>query len=351
MIPSGRIWPNGEFSLGYTRVGEELDQAKEWSWTGGERGLTPDELDERLEYMHSWLEYQGAVAACPAPMALHIFTLSSVPDSHNPTLCTAPGLKGMTGYGMKMVRSGCYLLEKRLGREDCVMITLTVPTLGRDSRVRLAREWGVVTNRLVQYLTRELVKSGRTPAIIGCVEVQTSRLEKYRQAYLHLHLVCPAHSNRGGVWAVDVGDLRTWWARCIERTIGSSLPHMPRVETAIVEKSVEGYLGKYLSKGGAGELAEFIGDLGEEAVPAQWWFASAPMKKAIKSGTASGQNAGALLDVVVNNLLEQGDGEGFEYIRHIDCIFNNKPVTVGYVGRLTPGLRADLLAFLDKDSG
>jgi hypothetical protein len=54
------------------------------------------------------------------------------------------------------------------------------------------------------------------------------------------------------------------------------------------------------------------------------------------------------LDSLVNHLLEQGTGDGFEYIRHVDCDFNGLPVTVGYVGRLSPELRAEVFAMLDK---
>lgn len=344
----GRLWPNGEFSVGYAPEGDETTEREEWSWTGGTKGLTPDELDARLEYMEAWLDYQAQVCYLPALQALQILTLSNVSDSHKGLPRPQQGLKGLTSNGTKMLRSACYLLEQKLGKDDCVMVTLTVPTLGREQRKMLARQWGRVTNRLVQYLTRALLSAGRPPVIAGCVEIQTGRLSRSRQGYLHIHLVCPAYSNKGGRWAVDACDLRTWWSQEIERTIKCSLPHLPRVETAIVQKSVEGYLGKYLSKGQGDELGAFIGDLGEEAVPAQWWFMSAPMRQAVKAQTASGANAGALLDALVNHLLEWGDGTGFEYVRHIDCNIGGLPVTVGWVGRLDPGLRDEVFAMLDR---
>lgn len=343
----GRLWPNGEFSVGYSPTGEEGHEREEWSWTGGSKGLSEEDLSARLEYMESWLDYQAAACSLPASAALQILTLSNAPDSHRPPVRTPQGLKGLTSNGTKMLRSACYLLEQKLGRDDCVMITLTVPTIRREARKALALRWGKVTNRLVQYLTRALVKAGRSPVIAGCVEIQTARLEKYRQGYLHLHLVCPAHSNTGGRWAIDASALRTWWSEEIERTINCTLPNMPRVETAIVEKSVEGYLGKYLSKGTGAELESFIGDLGVDAVPAQWWFMSSPMREAVKSGTREGVNAGALLDALVNNLLEYSGGEGFEYVRHIDCSLGGLPVTVGWVGRLSPGLLREAMAMLD----
>lgn len=342
---AGTIWPNGEFSLGYSRLGQETDSEHEASWTQPERAISGEEMDARLEAAREMAEAAATAWSMHAQAGILPLTLSNVWNSDRPPTPTKNGLKGLTGYGTKMLRSGCFLLEERLGTDDCVMITLTVPTIGRDARRRLAQRWGVLTNDLVRYLTRRLVSKGRPPAIVGCVEIQTGRLEKYRQGYLHLHLVCPAHSNTGGTWAIDASDLRTWWKSAIERIIGCELPILPRVETAIVEKSVEAYLGKYLSKGTGDELAAFIGDLGEEAVPGQWWFMSARMREAVKSGTAVGRNVGAILDAMVNHLLEVGTGEGFEYIRHIDCEMNGRRITVGYIGRLSPALRDELLAF------
>lgn len=343
---SGRLWPNGEFSLGYSRVGQESEEGQEWAWTAPERWLSSDELDARLEAMHELLDEMQNFYQKSGELAASGLTLSNVWNPHRQPTPTKNGLKGLTGHGAKMLRSACYLLEERLGKEDCVMVTLTVPTVDAAARRLLARRWGQITNRLVQYLSRELLRAGRTPAIAGCVEIQSRRLESSGQAYLHLHLVCPAHANTGGCWAVQAGALRTWWASCLERVIGCSLPSLPRVETAIVEKSVEGYLGKYLSKGTGEDLARFISDVGVEGVPGQWWFMSSSMRSAVAAGTKSGRNTGAILDCFVNHVLEDGTGEGFEYIRHIDCMMNGLPVTVGYVGRLSPALRDEVFRML-----
>lgn len=348
MEPSGRIWPNGEFSLGYKFVGVETDSDEEYAYTTPEKSLTGEELDARLEAMHELLDEVQRVYSCGGDARLLRLTLSNVWNSHKPISARKNGLKGLTGTGARMLRSACYLLEKRLGTSDVAMVTLTVPTLTQPQRVKLAQSWGRLTNRLVQYLSRELLKRGRAPVIAGCVEVQSGRLKRYRQGYLHLHLVLPAHSNKGGCWAVSADALRTWWKEAIERILGCELTSLPRIETAQVEKSVEAYLGKYLSKGAGEDLDAFIGDLGEESVPGQWWFMSAPMRDAVKSATMSGVNAGALLDAMVNHLLDEGTGEGFEYIRHIDCPIGGKPVTVGYVGRLSPELLSELTMMLRK---
>ncbi len=345
MLPMGRLWPNGEFSLGYTVDGVATSEEEDRSFFKGDRFLSGKELDARLTCMEELLEEQSRFYSMSAQAGIVGLTLSNALNSHEKSPPIKYGLKGLTSHGSKMLRSACWLLEQRLGKDDVVMVTLTVPTLDREQRQKLARAWGTLTNRLVQKVSRDLVGAGRTPAIAGCVEVQTGRLKKYRQGYLHFHFVCPKFSNTGGTFAVQADDLRSWWKSAIERIVGCTLTSLPRIETAPVETSVEGYLGKYISKGGGEELVEFIGDLGVDSVPGQWWFMSAPMREAVKSGTKSGASMGALLDALVNHLLEQGTGEGFEYIRHIDCMFNELPVTVGWVGRLAPALGDELRAF------
>ena len=346
-VPSGRLWPNGEFTVGFTALGEETNIKAELDYTTPERWMSPDELDERLTAMHELLDEVQRFYSMHADLAGSGLTLSNVWNSDTPTPRTKNGLKGLTGYGTKMLRSACYLLEERLGKDDCCMVTITVPALSQADRVKVAKAWPVLTNRLVKWLTLALLRAGRTPVIAGCVEVQTGRLKKYAQGYLHLHLVCPAHSNKGGTWAVQAGKLRAWWKGALEGVIGKELPHLPRVETAIVEKSVEGYLGKYLSKGQGDELEAFVADLGEECVPGQWWFMSAPMRDAVKNDTRAGKNTGAILNDLVNHLLEQGTGEGFEYIRHVDRQIGLHKVTIGYVGRLSPGLAEEVRAILE----
>lgn len=341
----GRIWPNGEFSLGYIPDLEDVDIYSDKYLHGQSQVMPEDELDELLQVADLWEDEVWRSDSLHGQPCGGSITLSDAHNSHSLPPRASYGLKGLTPKGRKMIRSGAFLLEQVLGKEDCAMITLTVPTLDREGRIAVAKKWGTLTNRLVQYLSRELVTQARKPTIIGCVEVQTGRLKKYGEGYLHLHLICPAHSNAGQFWAIKAGALRTWWASALERVIGHSLPHLPRVETAIVKNSVEAYLAKYLSKGTGEELASFVEDLGEECLPGQWWFCSAPMRQAIVENTIEGANCGALLETMIEHLLDQGTGEGFEYIRHVDRMVGGRPVTCGWVGRLSQPLKDELVAF------
>jgi len=181
IVPSGKLWPNGEFSVGYMRVGQENDESSEWEWCKAEAWLSKDELDARLAAMLELLDEVERFYSMSADLAASGLTLSNIWNSHKTAPPRKNGLKGLTGFGAKMLRSGLYLLENRLGRDDCALITLTVPTLCQEDRKKLAGRWGQVTNRMVQYLSRELVKAGRKPTIAGCVEIQSARLEQDRQ--------------------------------------------------------------------------------------------------------------------------------------------------------------------------
>jgi hypothetical protein len=244
--------------------------------------------------------------------------------------------------GSKMLRSACFLMEEKFGKEDVTMATFTVPRLERAERILLARRWGVLTNDLVRRLKAYLVEAGRPQVIAGCVEIQSARLESRKEGYLHIHAVWPAHSNTGGLWAVRAEEIRTWWKLAIERIIGRELPCAPRIETAIVETSVEHYMGKYLSKGSDDCLGQFVADLGYESVPGQWWFASREMKQWVRENTLGGRNLGALLEAYIEHTVTKGTGDGFEWLRHVDLPLGGRLITVGYVGRLNGETKAEI---------
>lgn len=344
-VPSARIWPNGEFTLGYAKDGEESPELNEWTWTGGSRGLSPDELDARLECLHGWLDAVAGVYSVSGRLATGLLTLSNARNSREALGPTKYGLNGITAQGTKMLRSAAFIMERDYGCSDVTMGTFTVPHLEKEERILLAQQWGRLTNRLVEHLRRELQEQGRPPVVCGCTEIQSARLESRAEGYLHLHVIWPAHSNNGRLWAVEADEVRTWWKAAIERVIGRELGCAPRVETAIVEKSVEAYLGKYLSKGSDDCLGQFVADLGYESVPGQWWFMSNYLKGKIKAETMTGRNVGHLLDEYIHHTVTTGSGVGFEWLRHVDLNIDGRLITVGYVGRLDRATVEELRMF------
>lgn len=285
----------------------------------------------------------------PISEAVAALTSSNALKSHTGTSeRTQRGLKGITPWGQQMLRSACFLMEQKYGNRDLAFVTMTVPTLPRESRVRLAENWSELVRQLLQWVCRKLMQQGRPTKVCGCTEIQSRRLEASGEAYLHLHLVWPAHSNSGDRrWAVEWGEVRDWWESALERFAGCELPHHPRVETALVKKSAERYMGKYLSKGSGEALDEFVSDLGADSVPPAWWFMTADLRSWVKDEMAHGPNTGEILQSVVNTALEDGELSCFEWIRPVMIDFGSGSVHVGWCGRLRANLREDLKALLD----
>lgn len=322
----GRIWPNGNFSIGTGPVGSqalELDGADE---------IDPARFGDC-----------GDLAA-----ALAALTLSNAPNSHTDEIDRPQrGLKGISSWGQQSLRSACYLLERDYGKEDLCFATLTVPTLSQAGRVRLAQNWSELVRQFLQWVGRKLLTAERPIKIAGCTEIQTARLTNRGEGYLHLHAVWPSHSNAASrVWVVEWAELREWWGRALVRFSGEELPNHPRVEVAPVKKSAERYMGKYLSKGSGEALDEFIADLGVESVPPTWWFLSAAMRHQVKAETANGPNTGEILSAVINVALEDGDLTPFEWIRPVMVTITDRPVHIGWRGRLKAHSRDDLLTLL-----
>lgn len=322
----GRIWPNGNFSVGLGPVGQQAL-----------------ELEEDSEVLQARYGAAGSVAD-----AVSALTSSNALNSHSPQKdCPQRGLKGITALGQQMLRSACYVLERDYGNQDLCFATLTVPALPKGARFLLAQNWSELVRQLLQWVTRKLMSAGRPTKVCGCTEIQSARLASRGEGYLHLHLVWPAHSNSADrLWAVEWAEIRDWWERALVRFSCCELPHHPRVELAPVKKSAERYMGKYLSKGSGEALDAFIADLGECSVPPTWWFMTADMRHQVKAETARGPNTGALLYAVVQQALSEGDLGDFVWVRPVMLEYGDSSIHIGWCGRLAPWAREDCLNLL-----
>lgn len=319
--PTGKVWPNGNFTLGVTKQ-VEASEGLLWpdsGWEAPEWMLLPDP--------------EGSESG---------LTLSNGSISHKAAKRSRKGLKGISGYGQQMLRSAAYLVERDYGKDDLCFATLTLPRLPADARRRLQANWATLLNRFVQFVLRKLQEAGRPLKVFGCVEVQSQRLEKFSEGYLHLHAIWPSHSNQPDrVWAVTWKELASWWKSAIERFAKVSLTSYPRVQTSPIELSCEKYLGKYLSKGG-GLIEKFIDSEGEDSCPTAWWFMSAKMKLQIADETVSGTDVGVLLDSLVQSAFEGSNLDAFDWVRHVDMQVGRVRKTVGWCGRLTRCTATDI---------
>lgn len=322
----GRIWPNGNFSHGLGPVGQ--------------RALEQEDDDPLPQ-----ARYGAAGAISEAIAAL---TSSNAINSH--TQCEGHlkrGIKGITPLGQQMLRSACYLLERDYGISDLCFATLTVPALPPGARYLLAVNWPELVRQFQQFVSRRLLAAGRPIKVVGCTEIQSGRLQSRSEGYLHLHAVWPSHSNAAGrLWVVEWSDVRDWWERALERFSCCKLPHHPRVSLEPVRKSAERYMGKYLSKGSGEVLDDFIAAEGEYSVPPSWWFMTSDMRHQVKAETARGPNTGEILYAVIQAALEDGDLSMFEWIRPVMVQFTDRPIHIGWCGRLKAAARDDLLSLL-----
>lgn len=386
-IPTGRIWPSGDFSLGYKRVdgdsrvdgrsyGEMADADAfplpgECGWFVGKWGVPQPieghrcdgqalldleaeecyenpaayevayginlDLDKLQEALYS-IVFRAAKLALPLDLTVPA-------NSHKgASRCEKYGKAGITSYGRKMVKSAATLIQKMPGKRT-TFATITMPSLPPQLRRGLALAWPEFLRQLLQWLTRQLRKSGLPGLVCSVTEVQPGRLADYSEAYLHLHLVWPNHGGRYGNWAVSVDALRTWCAEFLQKRGLWVADAWVNVDTQEVRKTAAGYLSKYMSKG-VSEIEAFAKDCGWDAVPGQWWNLTKPARDLVKKFTYEGVETGHLLQSVIQHAIESCDLHGFWGLNVAMLTIGGRECQVGYFGGLHEDLRLDLVKML-----
>lgn len=317
--PFLRLWPNGQYSLSY-KYGTEAMPSRpedEWRFLGG-----------RLSEVPSGASPPNLVSSLESSQACSVGS-GRTQEKY--------GLKGITRYGQKMVRSGAYLIQRRYGLRGTCFLTLTVPPLSKEERMGLAQEWGDVMRQVLQQLCRELKRAGQPPLVVSVTELQSGRSRRYREAYLHAHLVFPARRAIGTGWCVEVDSFRLWYKQLLERKIGRTLDSVPRVETKTLRSSAEHYLGKYMTKG-AGDIQGIIDDLGEASVPGQQWNMSNELRSRVKSGTLESHGFGEMLQLFVDEMVETGVQLPGVWKR-VEITIEGRVLTVAWAGHIDESAR------------
>jgi len=73
---------------------------------------------------------------------------------------------------------------------------------------------------------------------------------------------------------------------------------------------------------------------------------SADLRHQVKDEMSQGKNTGTLLDAFVQRCFEEGDFSPFVWIRHVEVQMGDSHVTVGWVGKLRPEHRDELLGMV-----
>lgn len=362
-VPSGKIWPSGDFSCGRRRIdwagegrpdlrseirriddGDYGDLPPGWTY----EGLGRVSFDEGCEGRVRWCDADAWVPAGADGPAVPL-TLASVPNSHTVSNRTERyGRNGITGFGKKMVKSAATLIQRKYGKSRTTFCTISFPVLPQNLREELARHWPELLRQLVQWLSRQLERQGVEPEICSVTEIQPKRLEEYGEAYLHLHLIWGNPWARGGNWAVSANRCRSWIEGFLIRKGIWLDDSWVRVNVQPVRKSAAAYLAKYMSKGTA-EIEAMAADLGWSVVPRQWWNLSKAARDWVKRETVSGQIVGELLEGAIDGLFRFGGWhEMFWSLHEAMLVVGDKSFGVGWYGCLREQFRQDLLQMLDS---
>lgn len=283
-----RVYPNGEFGLGFSK---------------------------REEYSS-------------------ILDSSNVSKSHSEIENRAErGSNGISAYGRKMVRNGAYLLEGRYGKERLGFLTLTLPPMSIEENNHVCEEWSEIVRQAMQSLRRKLRSVGLPGEIVGVVEIQPRRQERDGGMPLHLHLVFQAKKNRWEKgYPIETNEYREIWKNAVVARCPEFRFKMWNAAENVkcVRKSAEAYLGKYLSKG-VGDLKDFKDSMSQKKLPSAWWVCSQSLKDAIKKNTRYGREEAEL---ILSWMKPQHKGWLLEYFAPVELESEGVKTIIAWYGKV-----------------
>lgn len=203
------------------------------------------------------------------------------------------GLNGITGYGAKMVKNGCYLLQQWFGKERLGFLTLTLPNEDRYLWACVL-QWSEIIRKFNQEFKRLLERRGAFTEFCYVTEIQEKRSRNTGMLVPHLHLVFNGWDGKSYLpgrkiqWYVSWQEIQQLWKRILENELrrleiyeeGTPLGN-PRVSVERVKKSAEGYLGKYMSKGRHCVKQLLSEGFAPSEMPAHWWGISTMLRQGI----------------------------------------------------------------------
>lgn len=298
---SSRVYPNGECSIGYvpaSRQSAEDSRQDRGEILGRKIVLLP--TVHTLENGDEYIDTTDLYEALPPKLGITL-ELSQPPKKY--------GLKGITGYGRKMLRNGGHCLDVSVkgyrGRLP-QMGTLTLPSLEPERMRLICVHWGDIVKRFFQECKRHYKRQGLHFDYCSCTEIQPKRWEVRREVGLHLHFLYVSVRITKGQWSMDDQWVRDTWRRTIIRFTGAhQVPLQLNFRREPIRQSSAAYLAKYASKG-TEFIQEVADECGAECLPSQWWSMSARLKRCIKNNTQTSRSGQAemLLHICKENMTE-----------------------------------------------
>lgn len=245
--PSGRLWPNGEFTIGYAPCG------------GMERELTPS------EYAEKWDSRLG----------------SSLPSNSHREVDEGRakrGTKGLTSHGKKVLKNAVHRMQRLYGKRSLSFVTLTLPSVSFEESWYVSSNWSEILRIFYQKLVRELDRHGLPRVYAGCTELQPKRCNREEHPSLHIHFVCPGRWRQRGSWALGPADFRRMWSEAVGPYLQGPKDWRACENVQMVKKDASAYLAKYISKGIA--ISEPIRSDGTGwSLPTSWYNVSLGLRQ------------------------------------------------------------------------
>lgn len=316
----GKVWENGEFG-----VAVAPKEHPECPFDLNKLAIPPEEE----EWNRNLVKAHGAIEVLKFK-GIDPLGFSPLPKNHKPG---NRGSKGITAHGKKLIRNGCWRLEHENKRDVLTFATFTLPDVSTYESIVISQNWGKIQRVFIQKLTRTLRKEGLPGEVVGAVEIQEKRALRDNILAIHLHLVFVGRLP-GQTWALAPCEYGELWKTVIQEFLYNE-PHaydwsaVHNVQR--VKKSVEGYLGKYASKGvkSLGKMAE---KFGESNLPKHWYTCTNSLRDRVLSSRV--QLSAGKAKTLVNMCVDFGD-VFFVYRKPIEVEFpSGKIVTVGWFGRI-----------------
>ncbi len=323
-----KLWPNGEISFHLPKKANIKPLVK-----GSNIPTNPS-------IWRWWVAAYGIGAAVQQAVLMGLSNVCNFDSSQERP--PRNGLKGITSLGKRRIRNGCYLLTKEAGKHRLTFSTVTIPSLCDDDMMKIHHRWHEVIDRYRLLLSRHLKRCGLNGEVIGVSEVQEKRYAKSGFPALHGHFIFIGALSSGG-WVLSPGRHDDIWRKSIQSVLCGPVQSVASAcQLKRVEKSAEGYLAKYMSKGGAA-IAAIIADGFEWALPRQWWSCSRSLSNRMDCQIRRFTEGVPWLIRTAN----EKNSEIWDYysIVHIDGADGQK-IEIGAYGRLSPAVNGRIREFL-----
>lgn len=192
------------------------------------------------------------------------------------------GLKGISINGMRRVREGCYLLQRKYHRR-LGFYTLTCPYTVPELIWEFNKGIAEIARRFFQDCKKLYEAENQVWSNVFVYEYQDARYQSSGIPVLHIHYVAPCYKRGTTEWVLTATEIRYLWMLSVAAVCGVESDTSASVDAQVIQTSAAGYISKYLSKGG--NTVHYLGEIAPSQLPSQWWGCTNNIRKCIKRCT------------------------------------------------------------------